>query len=227
MISLVNELPKISKNNAEIIKINCLYDCYKGDNYVLFWAQDKDKAIISMTDGNMIIYNNGANFEELNQFVKVLKPVCVFSDIETLQNLKLYPPENINVMYRKADIEGATVSDKLSSKEVYKLLDVDGLSLPEYPFFAVDYCKRLNMGGADYFAIKEKCAVISFNSGNKAIINGLASHQKGYGSVALKAILQKNYGRDFLVCCRDKVRPFYEKNGFVKLYDAGYWVKEQ
>ncbi len=227
MISLVNELPKISQNNAEIIKINCLFDCYGADKDVLFWVQDNGKAVISMTDGNMIIYNNNADFEELSQFVKVLSPVCVFSDMKTLENLELNPDENINVMYRKADIEGETESDNLSSKEIYNLLDVEGLSLPEYPYFAVDYCRRLNMGNANYFALKEKCAVISFNTGNKAIINGLASHQKGYGSVALKAILQKNYGRDFLVCCRDKVKGFYEKNGFHKLYDAGYWVKKQ
>lgn len=227
MISLVNELPEISQNNAEIIKINCLFDCYGADKDVLFWVQDNGKSVISMTDGNMIIYNNNADFEELSQFVRVLSPACVFSDKETLEKLKLFPPENINVMYRKADIEGDTVSDSLSSKEIYNLLDVKGLSLPEYPYFAVDYCRRLNMGGANYFALKEKCAVISFNSGDKAIINGLASHQKGYGSVALKAILQKNYGRDFLVCCRDKVKGFYQKNGFIKLYDAGYWVKKQ
>ncbi len=227
MISLVKELPEISQNNAEIIKIKCLFDCYGADKDVLFWVQDNGKAVISMTDGNMIIYNENADFEELNQFVRVLSPVCVFSDMKTLENLELLPDENINVMYRKADIEGETESDNLSSKEIYNLLDVEGLSLPEYPYFAVDYCRRLNMGNANYFALKEKCAVISFNTGNKAIINGLASHQKGYGSVALKAILQKNYGRDFLVCCRDKVKGFYEKNGFVKLYNAGYWVKKQ
>lgn len=227
MISLVKELPKISQNNAEIIKIKCLFDCYGADKDVLFWVQDNGKAVISMTDGNMIIYNEDADFEELNQFVRVLSPVCVFSDMKTLENLELLPDENINVMCRKADIEGETVSDNLSSKEIYNLLDVEGLSLPEYPYFAVDYCRRLNIGNANYFALKEKCAVISFNTGNKAIINGLASRQKGYGSVALKAILQKNYGRDFLVCCRDKVKGFYEKNGFVKLYNAGYWVKKQ
>lgn len=225
MISLVNVIPEINKLSAEAVKINCLYDAYKNDDSVLFWVQSGNRAVISMTDGNMIIYNNGADIEELSQFVALLSPVCVFSDMETLSGLGLTPDENINVMHIKADIKAETVGDELSSREIYNLLDVDGLSLPEYPYFAVDYCRRLNKGYADYFALRDKCAVITFNSKDKAIINGLASHQKGYGSIALKAILQKNYGRDFLVCCRDSVKGFYEKNGFKKLYDAGYWVK--
>ena len=106
-------------------------------------------------------------------------------------------------------------------------MDVDGLSLPDYPHFAVDYCRRKNLGFAKSFAIKDKCAVITFNSGDTAIINGLASHEKGYGSIALKGILQKNYGKAFLACCRDSVLPFYLKNGFIKLYNAGYWVKNK
>lgn len=227
MISLINTLPEFAGLSAEMVKINCLFDSYKNDSNVMFWAQDGDNCVIAMTDGNMIIHNNNADFEELSEFISVLSPVCVFSDSQTLEKLSLIPDENINVVYKKADLEGQAVSDTLSSDELYRLLDVDGLSLPDYPHFAVDFCRRLNHGFAKYFAIKDKCAVITFNSGDKAIINGLASHEKGYGTVAIKGILQKNYGKDFLACCRDSVLPFYLKNGFKKLYNAGYWVKNK
>ncbi len=227
MISLVNSLPEIMDLSAEMVKINCLFDSYKNDASVMFWVQDDNKCVIAMTDGNMIIHNNNADFEELYEFIAVLSPACVFSDMATLEKLGLIPDENINVVYRKADIKGQAVSDILKSDELYKLLDVDGLSLPDYPHFAVDYCRRKNLGFADYFGIKDKCAAITFNSGDKAIINGLASHQKGFGTIALHGILQENYGRDFLACCRDSVLPFYLKNGFKKLYNAGYWVKNK
>lgn len=225
MISLVNKLPQMS-GTAESIKISCLYDCYKDDDKVLFWCQDGGRAVISMTDGNMIIHSNGGDLEELKEFCDMLSPACVFSDYETLCGIGRKPRERINIMSRFCDIEGETAGDSLSSKEIYSLLDTEGLSLPEYPYFAVDYCRRLNMGSADYFAIKETCAVITFNSGENAIINGIASHKKGYGSVALRAIMQKNYGKQLFVCCRDKVKGFYEKNGFKPLYYGGYWVKE-
>ncbi len=225
MISLVNKLPKIKEYNAEFLKIQCLYDCYCDDDRVMFWCQDEAKAVIAMTDGNMIIYNNNADIEELKEFIDVLCPACIFSDLETLKNLDRIPQERINIMWRMADVQSELQSDILSSKELYSLLDVDGLSLPEYPFFAVDYCRRLNKGSANYFGIKEKCAVITFHSGKNAIINGIASHEKGYGSIALKGILTKNYGKKLLVCCRDKVKGFYENNGFELLYYAGYWVK--
>ena len=225
MITLVNEIPFLESLSAEAVKINCLYESYKNDSSVMFWVQDERRAYISMTDGNMIIYSVKADYEELTEFVDILGPACVFSDSETLEKIGRTPPENINVMYRNADIIGQIQSDSLSSKELYSLLDVKGLSLPEYSYFAVDYCKRLNNGFAKYFALKNKCVAITFNCKNYAIINGLASRQKGFGSVALKGILHKNYGKEFLVCCRDSVIGFYEKNGFKKLYNAGYWVK--
>ncbi len=227
MISLTEILPIFEEVSAELIKIQCLYDCYKGDDRVLFWCQDEDKAVISMTDGNMIIHNNSANLEELKEFVDVLSPACVFSDYNTLCAIGRKPDERINIMSRMADIGDEAAGDTLSSKEIYSLLDTDGLSLPEYPYFAVDYCRRLNRGGADYFALKDKCAAITFNSGENAIINGIASHQKGYGSIALQNILKKNHGRRLFVCCRDKVKGFYEKNEFCLHYFAGYWVKNK
>ena len=175
----------------------------------------------------MIIFNNGADTAELAQFADMLGPACVFSDYDTLCAIGRKPDERINIMYRIADIKSETASDILKSDEIYSLLDVDGLSLPEYPYFAVDYCHRLNIGTADYFALRDKCAAVTFNCGNYAIINGIAAKQKGFGSVALKGILSKNYGRHFLVCCRDKVKGFYEKNGFEPLYFGGYWVKNR
>lgn len=226
MISLTSSLPKIEPLSAESVKIHCLFDCYQRDDKVLFWTQDKEKTIISLSDSNMIIHNISADIDELKEFVDVIGPVCVFSDIETLKKIGRAPKEKINVMFRKADIGGETKGDTLSSKELYALLDTDGLSLPEYPYFAVDFCRRLNRGKADYFALKNTCAAITFNSCDAAIINGIASHKKSFGSVALRAVLQKNRGRTLLVCCREKIKGFYEKNGFSPLYYAGYWVKE-
>lgn len=227
MISLVNKLPDFESKSAEWVKIKCLYEAYKNDDRVLFWIQDEDKAVISMTDGNMVILNINADLQELSEFVAVLSPACIFSDYDTLCAIGKKPDERINIVYRKADIEGETAGDTLSSKEIYDLLNVEGLSLPEYPYFAVDYCHRLNMGTADYFALKNKCAAVTFNCGNMAVMNGIASHEKGFGTVALRAALQKNYGRDFYVCCRDSVLGFYKNNGFEPLYFGGYWVKNK
>ena len=226
MVTLVDKIPEIDTLSAEWVKIKCLYNSYKNDSKVMFWVQDTDKCVIALTDGNMIIYNISADFEELTEFVDVINPACVFSDYDTLSKIGRKPKERINIIYRKADIEGETEGDSLSSREIYDLLNVDGLSLPEYPYFAVDYCHRLNHGFADYFALKGKCCAVTFNCGDMAIMNGIASHQKGMGSIALKGVLQKNYGRDFLVCCRDSVLEFYKKNGFCHKYYGGYWVKE-
>ncbi len=225
MITLVSEIPFLDMLSAEAVKINCLYESYKNDSSVMFWIQNDDDAYISMTDGNMIIYSVSPDYEELSDFVNVLSPACIFSDYITLEKIGKIPPENINVMHRKADIKSDIPSDILSSKELYELLDVKGLSLPKYPYFAVDYCRRLNYGYAKYFALKNKCATITFNTKNYAIINGLAAKEKGYGSVVLNGILSLNFGKEFLVCCRDSVMPFYQKNGFKKLYNSGYWVK--
>ena len=224
MISLCNTLPVITLPSAELVKLHCNLDCYP--DIGLFWVQDDEKCYIGMLDGNMIIYNINADTDELCEFISVLSPCCIFSDIDTLRAVGREPEEPICVMGRSADIKTELVSDRLSSREIYNLLDVDGLSLPDYEYFAVDFCRRINHGFADYYAEKGRCATISLNTGDYAIINGIASHQKGLGSRALSAILSKNFGRTFLACCRESVRGFYEKNGFKLLYYSGYWVKK-
>ncbi len=224
MITLTNYIPPVTIPSAEHIKLYSNFEIYP--DICLFWVQDDGKCYISMLDSNMIIYNINADTEELREFVSVLSPCCVFSDIDTLRAIGRVPEEPICVMQRYCNIEDEYTSDMLSSREIYDLLDVEGLSLPEYEYFAVDFCRRLNHGGAAYYAEKDVCATISIGCGDFAIINGIASHQKGAGSRALSAIVAKNRSRTFLACCRESVRGFYEKNGFEKIYYTGYWVKK-
>lgn len=225
MIALTGEIPPVAEPRAEWIKLRCTYECYPKDG--LYWQQNGGRAFISMTDGNAVILSNGADFCELREFIDVISPCCVFSDIDTLRSIGRLPDEPVLVMGRAVPAGEPEAGESLRSDELYELLNVPGLSLPEYEYFAVDICRRLNRGLADYFALRGKCAAISLNTGNYAIMNGISSRQRGFGSRALDAVMKKNAGRYFVVCCRPAVRGFYEKNGFDFLYEAGYWVKNK
>lgn len=222
MISLVNHIPKLDLPLAEIVKINCTYNLYK--DIAMFWLQNENNAIISMLDGNMTIYNNGADCDELRQFINVISPLSVFSDAKTLKKLFGNNFHRVYVMKSEHRFDCNLQSDALNSSEIYKLLDVEGLQLPPYEHFAVDFCYRLNHGQLKYFALKNKCAAITISDGQAALLNGIASHQKGMGRAALCGVLA---GCDMhcLAVCEEKIMPFYLKNNFERIYDAGYWRK--
>lgn len=227
MIKLTHNLPEASEPNAEYIRIKCLYDCYKDDKDVLFWEQDGGRAYISLASGDMTVFCENGDYEEIKEFISVISPRSIFGSLEVLKNLGFSDIHSVFVMSRKADALGETAGDELKSREIYDILNIKEFSLPEYPYFAVDFCRRINHGRADYFAVKDKCAAVSFHTGNYALLNGIVSREKGLGTVALNAILQKNYGRELLCCCEEDLIGFYEKNGFKKLYKAGYRCKQQ
>ena len=85
MICLVKEIPKLSLPLAEVVKINCNYNSYR--DVALFWLQNDSQAVISMLDGNMVVYNKHADIEELREFISVISPQSVFSDTETMKAL--------------------------------------------------------------------------------------------------------------------------------------------
>lgn len=225
MIRLTDRIPPVGRTSAEWVKLCCTYECYPQD--ALFWEQDGG-TLISLLDGSAVVCANGADYDELRAFLDMLNPCSVFSDLDSLRRLGRTPDEPSMVMARTAPAAGESpAGDELSSGELYRLLDVQGLSLPKYEAFAVDICRRLNHGLAHYFGLRGKCAAISLHTGNYAIMNGIASHKQGCGTLALNAILARNAGRVLLACCRPAVRGFYEKNGFELQYEAGYWVKNK
>ncbi len=222
MISLVNEIPKISLPCAEVLKINCNYNSYK--DIALFWTQDNDKAIISMLDGNMVIFNQGADIEELVKFINLVSPLSVFSDERTLTAIFGKDFHRVCVMESKYTFKCDIPSDEMTSDRIYKLLDVDGLELPGYECFAVDFCHRLNHGYLRYYARKDLCAAIGISDGQAVLVNGIASHKKGMGTVALSGLLSQ-YDTPAIAVCEENIVPFYLKNNFSLSYMAGYWRK--
>lgn len=223
MILLVDKLPQLNPHRAESVKINCNYNSYR--DIALFWTQDQTAAVISMLDGNMVILNNGADTDELREFINVISPQSVFSDADTLTTLFGNPFHRVCVMQSDYRFESDIASDTLNSGEIYKLLDVKGLELPPYEHFAVDFCHRLNHGNLKYFALKEKCAAVGITDGQAVLVNGIASHQKGMGSVALRGVLSQFVDKTALAVCERDMRGFYEKNHFKHIYDGGYWRK--
>ena len=225
MIRLVDKIPECVSFDPELIRIHCNFELYS--DIALFWVQDDDKCLISMLDGNMVIFNRNADTEELKEFISVIAPASIFTDAHTLEALRLDASQQaVCVMVRNGDIAPEALGEELSSREIYELLDVDGISLPEYEYFAVDYCRRINHGKASAFALKGICAAISVHTGKYALINGIASNIKGYGSVPLKGIISKNFGRSITACCKENIKGFYLKNGFEHRKNCVYWVKK-
>lgn len=222
MITLVNKIPKLSLPLAEVIKINCTYISY--NDIALFWIQDDNRAVISMLDGNMVIYNNNANIDELREFIGVVSPLSVFSDADTLTRIFGQNFHKVCVVKSQQTYEKTVQSENLNSYDIYKLLDVKGLELPPFEHFAVDFCHRLNNGHLKYFAKKEKYAAIGISDGQAMLVNGIASHQKGCGSIALEGLMSQ-YNVSTLAVCEKEIVPFYLKNKFSHIYDAGYWRK--
>ena len=220
MIRLVKN-PKPSFDTAEGIRIYENYRVY-GD-IALFWHQNGGKAVISMLDGNMIISGNCNDFYELSAFITAVSPKSIFTNAETLKGLNIYEhslkvsvllKENFNKQIRKSDV--------MSSDEIYGLLKKGGFELPDFRYFAPDFCLRLNRKRLCYFAIRDKAAALCIGKKN-VLINGLVSMQKGYGSLCLNGLLSALNPERAFVCAKNDVEKFYIKNGFRTVYQAGYW----
>ena len=224
MISLIKNLPEINNNSsAELIKIKCLFEAYS--DIALFWSQSGTDTLISMLDGNMVIYSKNPDLEELRTFIDVISPKSIFTDFITAKALKLRVFETAAVLKRDCDIPCQDTPDNLKSDEIYDILNVDGLSLPPFDTFAVDFCHRKNIGKLKVFAKDKTFAAISIHSGDVCLINGISSKQKGQGSIALGGILSQNFGKTALACAKENVKNFYIKNGFEEIYTAAYCVR--
>lgn len=190
------------------------------------YAQNSDKAFISLLDGDACIQNIDADIEELRSFLDFVKPKSLFSDTETLKKLGYKNFQRANVLVKKCEFAADLKSDTLKSDQVYNLLLKGGFKLPQFEFFATDFCRRQNIGTLKYFAKNEKGVAITLVSDKFCLLNGIVSLEKGYGTSVLSGAMGQNEGKTMVVCCEDNLKEFYFKNGFSYLYDAGYVLED-
>lgn len=220
MISLTQKIPHINLHLCEAVKINCNRRLYKDISQ--FWVQDENRAVISMLDGNMVIYNRDADIEELAEFIGVISPSSVFSSAETMK--KLFGNDFDSVCVMKSDIEYKSdlESDTLNSGEIYGMFNTVEFELPPYEDFAVDFCYRLNHGDLKYFAKKDICAAVCITDGTSLMLNGVVSYRKKMGSAAVSGVLSKFNRLPVLAVCKPEICGFYKHNGFKHIYNCGY-----
>jgi len=222
MIKLTDK-PKLKYDTVEALKITENFYCY-GD-IALFWEQDDCNLQISMLDGNMIIDGESSDLTELFGFLKMISPSSIFAKTETLENLGFSKNRSdVFLMKTVSQFSEGTVSDALSSKQVFDILNGGGLEMPSYDNFAVDFCHRKNMGRLDYFAIQNKACAVAIGK-EVILLNGIKSLEKGLGSKVLRGLLSKHYGKTVFAVCNDKNLNFYLKNGFIEEYKVSYWRK--
>lgn len=224
MIERVNTLPLMRNPSAQGLKIRNVFSSYPEAE---IFSQNNGQAFISLLDLDVVIENLSADIQELKSFLNFINPKSIFSDIETLRNLDLDNIEKVNVLITHNTQEVAYPSDTFKSDEVYEILKKGGFSLPDYEFFAVDFCRRLNKGTLKCFAMKNRCLAVTLNADDYCMLNGIVSFEKGFGTVALKSAIAQNNGKQMMVCCKDDLLEFYYKNGFFKIYEAGYWIRER
>lgn len=224
MIRLTDTLPNCVPMTAEMLKIRTARQAYPEDT--LLWVQDGTDRMISMLDGNMVIYSPCPADDELKSFVNMIAPMSVFSDADTVDALFGNAEKTALVMRFCGTTAAERLSgDSLKSDEIYELLNTEGLELPPYEYFAPDLCHRLNHGLAECFALRGKCAAVSFHAEGAALVNGIASRQRGFGRTALEQIILKEKGRTVYACCTEKLLGFYRKCGFEFLYKTAYWKR--
>lgn len=223
MIKLTEHIPQVTQPRAEWIRLYSVYSCYPTD--ALFWVQDNGRAYICCLNGDMTVLNICADTDEIKEFINMIAPQSIFSDADTLAKLGLENIQKVNVISKKSTESEKFISDETNSRRVYELFKSGGLSVPDYEYFAVDFCRRLNHSYAECFLIENKCAAYTVTAGDYALLQGIASREKGGGTLALNGIMQKNTGRTLVACCDNNVLGFYKKKEFEKIYDAAYWVR--
>lgn len=212
MIISAKSLPDVFKEDPQSVKFKSVYELYKSD--ALFFTDSDNNFALSVLDKNAILCGEVKDKEELLSFLKAIGAKSVFLSAKNAENTGFKEVKQVGV-YSKQNEETADLkSDDLSSFEVYEMLKKGGFSLPDYEYFAVDYCRRINHKKAALFAKKNEFAAIGFLSGNLCLVNGIVSLKKGGGRKAISGLFSAAKAEKMLACAEDKNRGFYEKCGF-------------
>lgn len=225
MISLINELPPLSFNDAFLMpKIEANLLSYGNCNSFLFlWCQKADElitAIICRFEQSVIIVaDRCADFDEIKEFLNAVGFNCLQADPFVFEKLGLSFTE-YQVVCKKADL-GGSLPKMPDIKKVYEILygeENAHITKTDFDAFYVDLCHRIRHGTATAILDEASVCVASHLTESAAIISGILTkktyQKKGLGSKALSSLLSSMNGRKVFAAAEKSVIPFYIKNGF-------------
>ena len=234
MIKFADALPNFDAAKISAAKILSQYKAF-GETKISpdFWIQETQgvvTAAISLYGGEMTLYCNNGNLEEIWEFIRVIGPKKVFTERENL--IAPCNTQTKQVFLKMLPLKETVSATSVPLKELYDklLLGSDGdVALPRFDDFCGDISHRLRHGGA-VSILKDYGAALSFLYEGGGIVSGISVdapyRKRGMGSQLLGEICEATGGNVF-ACTDEKNKDFYIKNGFSYIGKAVYLEMER
>ncbi len=229
MIRLTKQLPDGVFCDVAAAKIYCNFAAYANyENIALFWVQQQDTkstAVMCLIDGNFTLSTNGADIDELRDFIKVISPDTVFTDCVTAQKLGLNIKTECAVCVSEyPHTSGAAIENtNLGITALYGIMK-DFFPIDKQSFTA-DISHRIRHNSCIYVTGNYSAAVMLL-SARFAVVTGICvdakKQLKGLGSATLHRLLNSARDRTVYACCDEDTLDFYLKNGFKRLENSAY-----
>lgn len=223
----ISELTAKSSANAVEGKALCLFAAYGADkDFCRFYRQDK-ALIIAVLDNDYVICSIGGkpDYDELAAFICANGFNSLFTTAEICAELDGKFPADF---CRNALMEyhGEYIPNKKTIKnppldEVYRVLNA-AFDIPYEPWL-LDTSHRVRHGVSELYLLDSasSCTVL-YDLGGTAFITQVATLPSERGKGTARRLLHdvagryKQNGRRVQLVCRESLREFYEKCGFIR-----------
>ena len=197
--------------------------------FAQFWTQE-DKAALCKLDDVLILDADGADFDELKDFIAMTGASRLLCDLNVAQNLGLPVAAKGEVMLYRNDqpMKPPTIFEKNPSlREVHALLSACASNTfvpPEFEPFYMDMSHRIRHNTAEAVGVRQgetlvSCAICSAQTADSAVLSSVAVspdyRRKGFGYTVLNALIselpQKNI---YIFRAQNENAEFYRGFGF-------------
>lgn len=194
-----------------------------------FWTQG-EKAALCKLDDTMILDADGADFDELREFIGMTGASQLLCDLRFARELGLpvVGRGEVMVYHNRVPLEPpVTFELNPSLREIQALLTAcatDTFIPPEFESFYMDMSHRIRHDTAVTIGVRQgetliSCAICSAQTADKAVISAVAvdpdHRRKGFGHAAISALLSKLPQEDiYIFRAQNENAEFYRGFGF-------------
>lgn len=229
-ISSLPSFPKATDNDLLHLRLEVLNSVFKRNGFEVYALQDSGKtsAVLGKFGcGVTLLADENTDFLELDAFFSLFG--CeVICECQIGAKLKPKAFRNVNLLEYKGDCFTVVDSKEVKLSSLYALLQngLDGdIVLPCFDDWYTDFCRRYNLGAAEYYCDEHSVAVCAFKNNEAALITGVAVDKayrgKGLGVAAVNGLIaklrEKNKAMIIYTLADDKTVGFYESLEFKKI----------